>query len=459
MATNNRGRVLWFLLLISGWLIACGDSDGDQEQQRGRGMRPAGGMFQTAAIPVQVDTVKIEPISSYILTNATLEAQRQVDVIARVSGIVQRFYVEEGDVVRKGQILVKLDDSELRLEMERARAQMENARSVYERSKEMFEKNLISKEQYDNARYQYETARAQYESAKLQLEYATIRAPVSGVITSRMVEIGDYVTANRVLYTMADYDTLLARIYVPEKDIVKIRPGQRARIQVEAYPDREFTGRVKMISPVVDPASGTVKVTVEIVRRNQPLLPGMFATVYIVTETHPRAMVIPKKALILESETDRVFVYENGVARLRDIKTGFTDGERLEVLEGLEPGELVITVGQEGLRDGSAVRIAGATELRVAAGETAKTGQPARKRPGEQAGRSGKMENRSPGGTEGMSPEILARIEKRMLQNPDIRREFEKRAKEDPDFRNNPKKKMAFFREMRQKFGRQGPPH
>lgn len=460
MSSVRFVKVLVAVLIVGLLQFACAKKE--ENARRGGRSRPASGMFESGAIPVKVDTVKIEPISTYILTNTTLEAQRRVEVIARVSGIARKILAEEGDVVRRNQTLVKLDDAELRLIYEQAKASLENARRAFERTKEMFEKNLISKEAYDDAEFKYETAKSQYKTAKLQLEYATIRAPVNGIITSRMVEIGDYVTINRAVYAMADYDTLLARIHVPEREIAKIRPGQVARIRLEAFPEREFTGRVMMISPVVDPASGTIKVTVKIVRKKTPLLPGMFCSVYIVTETHDQAMIIPKKALLLESETDRVFVYDNGVARLRDIKTGFSDGDRLEVLEGLQPGELVITVGQEGLRDGSKVRVIG-SEARVAAVRPPASGE---QKPAEaqnkspQAGAAKQGQNMRGRGEHEITPEQLARIEKRMLRIPFVRQEYEKRVQADPEFKNNLEKKAAFFREMRQRLmemrGRQG---
>ena len=156
---------------------------------------------------------------------------------------------------------------------------------------------------------------------------------------------------------MVDYDLLLARIYIPEKEIGKIKPGQKAKIEVEAFPNKSFAGIVKMINPVIDPTSGTVKVTIEIQKADTGLLPGMFASVYVLTDLHENAITIPKKALILESEIDRIYIFDNGEARLRDVSVGFSDGGRIEILAGVKSGETVITVGQEGLRDGAKVRI------------------------------------------------------------------------------------------------------
>ena len=437
-------RLLGLFFLIGILLAGCGKkTDSRQSQMR---MRRSGGMIRMGAIPVKVVQVKREPISVFLLSSANLEALRQVDVVARGSGIVRRIFVEEGDAVRKNQVLAKLDDTELQLQFQQAKARADNNQRLFQRAKDMFGKNLISKEQYDDAKYQYETARAQLEAAKLQLSYATIRAPISGVVTQRLIEVGNNVGVNQKVFTMVDYDTLYARIFVPEKDIPKVRVGQKAKVTVEAYPGRVFWGRVKMINPIVDPESGTIKVTVALLKRGTPLLPGMFATVRIITETHPNALVIPKRALLLESESDRVFVVEDSVARQRDIKLGFSDGDRVEVLDGLREGEWVVVVGQEGLQNGAHVRKV--TETTTVAPMPQAPPVKQGERPQANKGTSA----RNSRGFPGVSPEIMKRIEKRFLKDPDVRREFEKRVKSDPDFKNNPAKKMKFFREMREKY-------
>ncbi len=431
-------------VLAVGLVAGCGQKK-DSPQSRMRSFRSTG-RIRMGAIPVKVVKAERQPISVFLMSSANLEALRKVDVVARVSGIVRRIFVEEGTTVRKNRILATLDDTELQLQVQQARARAENSRRLFDRAKDMFHKNLISKEQYDDAKFQYETAASQLEAAQLQLLYAKIRAPISGVVTQRFIELGNQVSVNQKVFTMVDYDTLYARIFIPEKDIPKVHVGQRATVTVEAYPGRVFKGRVKMISPIVDPASGTVKVTVDLLKRGTPLLPGMFATVRIITETHPKALVIPKRALLLESETDRVFVVQDSVARQRDVKLGFSDGDRVEVLSGLTPGEWVVVVGQEGLQNGAQVRMV--TESGVSASVqkgSAKEGKPSSTSE-KRISRAAERKFPAPG------PEILKRIEKRFLKVPEVRQEFARRLKKDPDLKANPQKEMEFFREMREKY-------
>lgn len=444
----NKKGLLNIIFCVGISLAIFSGCGGDKNNSSSQSMNGMSGMFAAGAIPVKVDTVKIESISEYILTNTTIEAQREVDIIARVPGIVENFSFEEGATVRKGNVIAKLDDRELKLNVDQAKAKLDNTKSLFDRSKDMFNKNIVSKEIFDDAQFQYETAKSQYDNAVLQLEYASIRAPLNGIITKRSLEIGDFISNNQVVYTMADYDVLWAKIYVPEKEIGKIKPGQKAKIEVEAFPEKSFDAKVKMINPVIDPTSGTVKVTVEILRGKTGILPGMFASVYILTQTHDKAKVIPKKSLILESETDRIFVFENGEALLRDVKVGFIDGNRIEILNGINDGDVVITVGQEGLRDGASVRIIGASQPENM------TANQQQGRPFEANAQFASQKKAGSSSGESVDPDRLKRMEERMLQNPEIKKQFEKRAKEDPDFKNNPKKKASFFQEMFQKMSR-----
>ena len=355
----------WFVLLFLA-LFACGEEEAQQAEggRAGRGGR--GGRGGGAAAPVKVETVQRGDISAYILKNTTLEAERWVDVRARRAGQVIALLKEEGDPVRAGTIMARLDADAAQISVAQREVAHLEAKQRYEREDALFQRNLGSKQSYENAKTQFESSKAQLEQAKLDLSYTAIRSPIEGIMTLRNIEVGNMVTNNQVVASVAKFDPLLARIQVTEKDFGKITVGQTARITVEAAPEREFTGTVKMISPVVDPESGTVKVTVEIPRTDASLLrPGMFASVYIITETRRNTLVIPKKALVLEGEGNQVFTFETdpesgrGQAQRKRIEIGFTDSDRLEILSGLSQGEQVITVGQEGLRPGSPVRLVG----------------------------------------------------------------------------------------------------
>ncbi|MFQ5822571.1 MAG: efflux RND transporter periplasmic adaptor subunit [bacterium] len=441
-------KLTGLFLTMSLALLGCGKDDANSHNfgQGARGMSDNRTSQMSAAIPVQVASVKRGDISMFLLQTTTIEAERQVDIITKVAGQVVKLPAEEGVKVKKGDLLAQLDEAELQIEFLQAKVGMETDKATFERAKKMLEKNLIAEENYETTRLQYESSKASYEAARLKLEYTSVRSPIDGVVTARNIELGQRVNVNDALFQVADFNPLRAKIYVPEKDMGRIFEGQQAKITIESEPGLEFSGVVKMISPVVDPTSGTAKVTIDIKDDQGKLKPGMFASVFISTETHKNTLIIPKKALVLESEADQVYVYENGNAHKANLKLGFTSGDNVEVLSGLKEGDLVVTVGQEGLREGLPIRIPDqdqtltrSTKDTTAATELA-------------ANRSGQRRQSRRMGAHG-TPDLerLKRMEDRLLQIPAVRKEYEKRLKEDPDMKNNPQKKMAFFREMFQK--------
>jgi membrane fusion protein (multidrug efflux system) len=347
-----------FLLLSTLILAGCGNDQASVS----KGGRPgdtdaADASNLSAAIPVQVTPVRRDDISLSLMQTTTIEAIRQVDILAKVPGQVIQLPVEEGMQVKQDHLLAKLNEDELKIEYLKTKVSLETDKAAFERAKNMLEKNLIAEENFETIRLQYESSKAAHEAALIQLEYTNIRAPFSGVVTARYIEIGQRVSANQSLFVLADFNPLRAKIYVPEKEIGRIYEGQQAKIHVEAEPGSEFSGTVKMISPVVDPSSGTSKVTIDIVDNIGKLKPGMFASVFIDTETHENSLIIPKKALILESDLDQVYIYQEGIARKVTLQIGFTSGDDLEILSGLQEGDLVVTAGQDGLREGLPIRI------------------------------------------------------------------------------------------------------
>lgn len=332
--------------------LGCGQ---EQEATGGRG---SWGGREAAAIPVKGEPVTRGDMNAYIETYSRLEAERQVTVLARTTGLVETLAAEEGDQVRQGQVLVRLNKDELRLNWQQAKESLADANANYDRIKALHERSMVSQSEYEAARLRLDNDKIDFKEAELNLSYADIAAPIAGVITQRAVELGDLVRGNEEVFVIADRDPLLVRIYAPEQRMYQLHPGQEATIAVEALPDTTFRGRIRMISPEVNPASGTVKVTLEVADTGV-LKPGMFATVRIITEQRPQTLIIPKKALILETDEDDVFVIKGGAVRRASVELGLVEGDQVEVVSGLSAGDQVVTVGHEGLKDGAPVRLAG----------------------------------------------------------------------------------------------------
>ena len=210
------------------------------------------------AIPVKTYSVNRRNISSFILTTTTLEAEKLVDIVSNSNGQLMKLQVEEGDSVKSNQTLAVIDQRSLQALYEESKIKVSNDAKQYNRSVVLQEKKIISRQDVDNVKYQYDTSKIQLRRAKLNLEFATIRAPFSGIITRRLVDKGKMVRSGEVLFSIANLVPLRAKIYIPEKEINRIRLRQSVQIFVESAPNVKFTGKVSMISPVVDPNSGTV---------------------------------------------------------------------------------------------------------------------------------------------------------------------------------------------------------
>jgi membrane fusion protein (multidrug efflux system) len=184
-----------------------------------------------------------------------------------------------------------------------------------------------------------------------------IRAPFTGLITERMVQVGHHIRLGDELFSVADFDPLVARIYLPERDILGLEENREVRISLQADDSIVFQGRVRQISPVVDVATGTVKVTVEATKPPRVVRPGAFVTIDIERERHADVVLLPRESVIRELQSSHVFIAHDDVAYKRPVTLGLEEGELIEALAGVEAGEQVIVAGQGGLKDGAPVKI------------------------------------------------------------------------------------------------------
>lgn len=404
-------------------VLTLGCGGGDESASQGRGGRPGaggspggfgGGERAAAAVPVEVAQVERRDMASYIETNGTLEAESEVDIVARSAGPIVELRAEETMAVRKGQLLARLDQEEIASRLEVSRVALEEAETAFERAETLQRANLISSEAFDQARSRVEAARAEFRGNEIQMAYTQIRAPFSGLIVERYVKFAENVAVNQPLFRLSDFDPLLCPIQVPERDLPRLAVGQPAYLTVDAWPDERFEARVLRLSPVVDAATGTVKVTLEVEAAGK-LRPGMFGSIFLQTDTHEGALVIPKTALALDSIGDAVFVVDGGAAKRRDITLGVREGDFVEVVSGLEEGEPVVSVGQDSLSDGTPIEVVGAP------------GEEAMAAPGAEDARGG-PEGRSGGGE--MTPERLEMIKQRMRDRGLSDEEIEQRLEE-----------------------------
>lgn len=353
-------KKIFVLILISGFAlyqIGCGSNGLSKTQDDD----------EDVVIPVEVAEVINGSISAYFSGTATLEAEEETEVVAKVGGVVEELQVEEGRFIKAGQILAKLDDEKIAVQVEQAEATFKKLENDYKRSEELFKKSLISAEEFQRAKFEFESQQAAFDLAKLDLNYTSIRSPISGVVSQRMIKVGNMVQPNQPTFKVTSLDPLLAVLHVPEKQIEKLQVGHKAKLRVDALQGKEFIGKIERISPVVDPSTGTVKVTVEMHDSSRKLKPGMFARVNIIYDIHANTMLVPKDAIILEDRESTVFVVRDSLAFRQFVNIGYVNSTKLEVLEGLKTGDLIVTTGKASLRDSSKVELVTPKSKQIAA--------------------------------------------------------------------------------------------
>jgi membrane fusion protein (multidrug efflux system) len=327
------------------------------------------------AAPVEVATLRRGPMEAVLRYSADLEAEQSVPVHSQSPQLrrVVQLLVEEGQHVGRGQLLAKLQDDEQRHGVARAQGQLAKARADFARQERLFEQKLISEQQFTEAKHELEQLEIALADARQAWNYTEVRAPIAGTVAVRRVKPGDAVSMDQPLFDLVDFDTLVVRIYVPERELVRVRPGQSARIFTQAMPGSTFAGTVDRVAPVVDPKSGTVKVTVRVPHK-AGLMPGMFLDVQLVTDVRADALLLPKRALLLDH--DQAWVYrvkpDSTVERLL-VQPTLEDAGNVEIRQGLAAGDRVVVAGQAGLKPGAKVRVLGApapaaTGTRVAQG-------------------------------------------------------------------------------------------
>lgn len=352
----------WPVLMLGFLLAACqpGGKSGSAADTDKSGAGKAAD--DTPAIPVETSVARRGDIYAMYSGTAPIEAFAEAQVIAKVAGEVREILVEEGDEVISGQVLARLDGERLRLELQQSEANLRKSQRDYQRNVDLKDRGLISVGDFEKIKYETDALEATHNLAKLEYSYTQIRAPIDGVISDRFIKIGNTIEVNAVTFQVTSLEPLITYLHVPEREYRRVERGQTAVIKVDALQGNEFPATVTRISPVVDPATGTFKITVEVSDASRRLKPGMFGRVNIVYDMHAQALQIPRSAIIDEAGESAVFIVQDAQAVRRPITTGYTSNGQVEVLDGLTGSEKIVVVGQAGLKDGSKVSIINATD-------------------------------------------------------------------------------------------------
>ena len=338
------------------------------------------------SIPVYVSTVEKGDIENTVRYLGNIEGSDEVMVFSQMPNKITSVKAYINDWVEEGDLLAIIKNNQLKQAVKQAEAGLETARANYEnalaewkRIKKLYEENAISESQYDaittqkqNAESGLEQAEAALESAQEQLNDSYLRAPISGIVSARNYDIGDQTSPQQPAYSVVNMEKVEIKVDVVEEDLGQIKKGNKVYVAVKAYPDTVFVGKIEKVYPTINPRTRTATVEIVLDNEDRKLRSGMYATVNIVTEKSENTVVIPSYTVIERTSREHLggelsnteiivnrhaFVINNSTAQRRSLKAGIITDDKIEIIEGLAPGETLVTQGQYKLTDGAKVNI------------------------------------------------------------------------------------------------------
>lgn len=309
------------------------------------------------AVPVEAARVEVGRLAERVTAVGTLRSNESVIIRPEIAGRVVSIDFDEGQPVEKGDLMIALDDSVHSAELAEAEARLELAKRNFKRVEELHAKDVATTRSRDEAQSMLSIGTAAIELARAKLAKTRIAAPFSGIAGLRKVSVGDYVTVGQDMVNLEDIDTIKADFQVAEKFLSAVAPGQSIRIGVDAYPGRDFEGEVYAINPRIEEAGRSIVIRARVPNTERLLRPGLFARVTLILETRENAITVPEQAIVPRGEDQFVFTIVDSKVRQTKVKIGTRRDGRVEIVEGLDADDVVVTAGQLKIHDGAAVSI------------------------------------------------------------------------------------------------------
>ena len=336
------------MLLMAGFLLACSGCESDQKSEAGA---------PPAEKEVKVNTQVVLPVT--IEDNLTLpgatEPDRDISVSSESAGTVIWLGVKEGERVRQGQLIARLDSASSGAKFDRAKAARKLAAEQLRRRKELLNKGVLAQEEYDQIKAELEQSEASLKEMQVNVEYGIVRAPIAGIINKRYIDRGERLNVGDKVVDIVEPSTIRTIINVPEMDVPYLHKGQKVTVSVDALPGKSWEGVIDFISLKADPFSKTFETRVLTDNSAGIIRSGMLARVTLMRRTVENAVTTPLYAIINQGGERIIYVEENGIAKVRTIEIGVIEGNRAQVLKGLKPGEKLIVAGHTMVEDGMKV--------------------------------------------------------------------------------------------------------
>lgn len=334
-------------MVLAALAAACGGS--------GEGARAATDGGGPPAMPVDVAVARTDTVIESIRATGQVEAVQSIELRPEVEGRIVEISTREGTEVARGTTLFKIDDVQLKAQVDRLEADRDLATQALRRTRELMERNASSAADLERAEAAARSAEAQLELQRVRLERTVVRAPFAGVVGARLVSLGDYVTSATALTTLQTVDPQRATFAVPERYAERLAVGQGVTFTVAALPDREFSGTVDFVDPRVQLPARTITIKARVRNPDRALKPGMFIEAALAAEVRPGAVVVPEDAVLPLGGADYVWAVVDGKATRRQVTLGVRIPGFVEVREGVSAGEQVVVGGLERLFEGAAI--------------------------------------------------------------------------------------------------------
>ncbi|MEX2263729.1 MAG: efflux RND transporter periplasmic adaptor subunit [Bryobacteraceae bacterium] len=341
-------------------------------------------------VSVSVDRATLGAIKEEILLTGSLKAKEQVDVTPKAAGRVEKLLVQVGDAVKQGDLIAVLEDAELQQQVNRAvaaqavakassaqrKAELKNAQADSQRAEVLFKSGLIPRQEMESRQTAFQVVQAQVQLAaaqeqqaeaemnelKIRLAQTRIYSPMDGHVARRFVDVGALVAPSNPIVNLVNLSTMVTLANVPEREVGKLRVGNQATVTMDAFGEQKYFGRVARISPVLDAATRSAMVEVEVPNPDGALKAEMFARVMLDLASTRQAVTIPREALVYRGQQPGVYVLQGDRPVFRNVETGMTQGREVEITANLEAGTTIVSRGASMLGEGDRIRIADGAE-------------------------------------------------------------------------------------------------
>lgn len=325
------------------------------EQTAAAGAPGAGG--PPGGMPVEAEKVAAREFTVSINAVGSLIAGESADIHSEIAGQIEKIQFEEGQPVKKGDVLMQIDRSLIQTELSKAQAAYDATSATFSRDDKLKASGYVSNQKWDLSKSDLQTSKSAVENARIRLEKTTVRAPFDGVAGLRSFSVGDYAQIGQVLTTIDSLSPLKLEFAVPERNYSAVQTGQKITFSVDAWPGETFEGEIYAIDPRINPDTRNFNVKANIPNTEGRLRPGMYSRISIATVTRQNVLMIPEEAIMPQGDQSFVYVIEDGKAAMKQVTPGLRDAGRVEITAGLNVGDEVITAGTMRIGPGAPVMV------------------------------------------------------------------------------------------------------